>query len=432
MKKNSIERYLSKHAHPMMAHDQLLPPKPCLRLIIVIPCLAEIEHIAMTLDSLILGNQRLQEAEVIVVVNHSQDAEPSIVNNNLRTLKLLHNRPAGPLDIHIIDRASAGASFEPKQAGVGLARRIGMDIALSRLNQAGAPLQSAIACLDADATVAPGYLDQLLSIFTVENQPAAGICHFEHPLPDDPKLKEAIIYYELWLRYLEWGLKLSGSPFAYQSMGSSMVVSAQSYAQADGMPCRQAAEDFHFLQKVAKISRTKGIIKITQTAVYPAARLSDRVLFGTGKAMKKAKENGDHAYRKVVNPQHFFELKEFFSSFSLGLKDLHIINQAGSININQFMVHEGGWPIIKRLQKNYNHPNQFEVACHHWFDGLKIIRFLNQYGHNNKQDVVLALPKMMEVAEHQGSWQVDNMNSKNEIEKATLWLSLLRQHWKDL
>lgn len=423
MRKNPVHRYLDKLAYPAMPHDQLPAPHDDLKLVIVIPCLAELDHIDMTLASLLENSRRLREVEILVVVNHGANASHDVMVNNRKTIEKLRAWQSQSSTLHIIDRASQNYHLESKMAGVGLARRIGMDIALRRLTQVGNIHQSAIACLDGDVTVSAGYSDQILSLFAREGQPIAGICRFAHPLPADDKQQEAIVFYELWLRYLERGLALTGTPFAYHSIGSCIVVSAIGYALADGMPCRQAAEDFHFLQKIAKIGRRKKIQNIEEVTVYPSARASLRVPFGTGRAMTQALQQGSQLYRQVVSPSAFFQLKYFFSAFTKSMTDLKLLKEAASPAIEQFINNNSGWEIFEQFQRNYNQIHDLELACHHWFDGLKIIRFLNQQRKEHALDILAALPQLLlDTAPDrlQGNHELDLVQGRQ-------WLNWMRQ-----
>jgi len=73
-------------------------------------------------------------------------------------------------------------------------------------------------------------------------------------------------------------------PFAYHTVGSAMAVRRGAYLAQGGMNTRQAGEDFYFLQKFIELN---ALEEINQTVVYPSPRLSNRVPFGTGRAMQQ-------------------------------------------------------------------------------------------------------------------------------------------------
>ena len=265
----SIPDYLKRCSLLPYVGVALPAPEPELKLAVVIPSLAERKNLKPVLDSLAQGSRRLAEAEVLVVVNNAVHADPAVAEDNAGTLQdMLEVRIPG-LKVFALDYASPGRALPDSKAGVGLARRVGLDAALARLWQAGNAKRSAIACLDADSPVAPGYLDALLEVFDSDDPPVAGICAYTHPEPEDRRLAESATYYELWLRYLEYGLRIARTPYAYQTVGSCLAVSALGYAQVSGMEPRQAGEDFHFLRKLIKLSGEKSLARILGARVFP-------------------------------------------------------------------------------------------------------------------------------------------------------------------
>jgi hypothetical protein len=96
--------------------------------------------------------------------------------------------------------------------------------------------------------------------------------------------------YELSLRYYTLGLASAGSPYAYESMGSSMVVRAEAYAEVRGFPRRQAGEDFYLLDKLAKVG---GIHRPVRQPIELRSRVSARVPFGTGARVGELVESGE-------------------------------------------------------------------------------------------------------------------------------------------
>jgi glycosyltransferase involved in cell wall biosynthesis len=352
----AIQRYLSDHAEEYA--EKLPAPGRDLRLCVVIPSLAEREGIGKVLDSL---PEKTERFEVIVVVNHSAGAPGEVVENNRGTVGDLFGRAL------VLERV-----FAPEVAGVGAARRAGMDLALSRLWAAGLPERSAIACLDADSPVDPGYVEGILSVFDAEDPPAAGVCRCLHPIPEDPKKARAIVAYELWLRYLVEGFKFCGSPYAFLTIGSCTVVSPKAYALADGMPRRQAGEDFYFLQKVAK---TAGRVVDLDATVRPSARISDRVPFGTGRAMRQCRDQGPDYYLRAEPPRAFCDLKRFFESSRDGFQDPDRMRESASPLLRAFIDKHGGWAILEDIRENSADGEHFTFAVHTWFDSLQVVRY---------------------------------------------------------
>jgi hypothetical protein len=373
--RGSIERYLKKHAEQIPEEPLLPAPDEKRGLIIVIPSLAESQEIESVLCSLPVGSQGVDRVEVIVVVNNSVNAEDEIVQDNLNTIEMLKTRETGEPRILVLDRASAGKALPVEIAGVGAARRVGMDLALRRLAASGCLQHGAIACLDADSPVAPGYIDAVMSVFDREKAPLAGICQYRHRLPASEDRALAIVLYEIWLRYLELGLRICRSPYAYQAVGSCMVASPLGYTLADGMPRRKAGEDFHFLQKVVKAGGRQSIERINGAVVNPSARESSRVPFGTGRAMRQCAVQGVDLYRHVEPPFAFLDLRKFLGHAALGYENPDTWRRKTPDFLDRFLVEKSGWRIIDGLRVNAADSRHFAWAVHTWFDGLQIIRY---------------------------------------------------------
>lgn len=381
-----VEKYLRTLAR-LPERTNWLEPSPKLKLSIVIPSLAEFENLPEVLRSL-QASRKLDEAEVLVVVNHSDQATPEVRENDQRTLDLLKAWPQSGLRVLVLDHASTGRALPHAQAGVGLARRLGLDAALARLAQAGSVERSALAWLDADSPVAPGYIDALLAYFEVEPQPLAGICLYQHTQPTEPAARQAIQLYVKWLEYLEMGLTVAGSLFAFPAIGSCVVVSARGYTQVHGIEPRKAAEDFHFLRKLQKLNGPKPLGRIPGTMVYPSARISNRVPFGTGKAMSQFEQEGPGRFERVDPPEAFFELRAFFQAVPEGFHELARLKAAAAPLLSEFLEKEGAWEVFSRFQRTYPGPEQFHLAIQHWLDSLRIIRFLHRVGRIKGQVVL--------------------------------------------
>src|SRR5690606_3622787 len=70
-----------------------------------------------------------------------------------------------------------------KHAGVGLARKIGMDEAVRRLERIQIPSdESILVCFDADSTCQPNYLQAIEEHFYRNPETPGCAIHYEHPL----------------------------------------------------------------------------------------------------------------------------------------------------------------------------------------------------------------------------------------------------------
>jgi len=193
--------------------------------------------------------------------------------------------------------------FPDPQGGVGWARKVVMDEAARILSDEGI-----IVCLDADCLVEKNYLTTIADHFNSNPDCIAVSIYYEHELDAlEPSIRKLIVQYELHLRYLVHAMRWAGHPFAFQTVGSAMAVRRKAYLAQGGMNTRQAGEDFYFLQKFIE---TGTLHEIKGTTVFPSARTSARVPFGTGRAMQFL---GDEKQNwKTTSLQVFSELKPLF------------------------------------------------------------------------------------------------------------------------
>ena len=259
-----------------------LEPSKDLKIIVVIPSYNE-KNIQPTIDSLFLKQDNFSFAvEVIVLINNSESEIEEIKEQNLLTLKTLQNlsETYSNSNMHLIPVLIG--DLDPKHAGVGWARKLGMDLATQRFRTIN--FNGIIVGLDADTLVDSNYFNSIYSFFFNNNYNAASI-HFEHPIIgnsfSEVHLKQ-IIYYELHLRYYKNSLKYSNLPYSFHTIGSAFALTASAYARQGGMNRRKAGEDFYFINKLIK-----GEIfgEINDTKVIPSPRISHRVPFGTGRAI---------------------------------------------------------------------------------------------------------------------------------------------------
>jgi hypothetical protein len=202
---------------------------------------------------------------------------------NLSSTASIFPHPAGAL--LIIDRT--GEHPLPERQGVGLARKIGADILLT-LAEAGRLDSPWIHCSDADATLPRDYFEQVEN--TTEPDTAALLYRFRHQADTDARTHEAALQYEISLRYYVLALRFAGSAHAFHSIGSTLALHANAYARVRGFPRREAAEDFHLLNKLAKVGR---IGQLSGAPLLLSSRASFRVPFGTGAAIGRLLESSE-------------------------------------------------------------------------------------------------------------------------------------------
>jgi hypothetical protein len=192
---------------------------------------------------------------------------------------------------------------------------------------------------------------------------------YYHRLTGDAEANRAILHYEVYMRNYNINLWRIKSPYAFTALGSAMAVPLWAYKAIGGMTPKKSGEDFYFLQKLRKYG---SLICWNKEKVYPEARFSDRVFFGTGPAMIKGRA-GDWDSYPVYAYQLFDRIKETCDKFeSLFTEDIQT-------PMDEFLTarfdDENIW---KPLRKNSTVPEQFARACHNKVDGLRILQFLKQ------------------------------------------------------
>ena len=196
--------------------------------------------------------------------------------------------------------------------------------------------------------------------------------NFAHNLNiKDPKQKEGVILYELYMRYYKNALKYAGFIPAVFTIGSCFAVRAVAYAKAGGMNRRKAGEDFYFIQKLSPLGK---IGEVNQTTVHLSGRMSDRVPFGTGPLIKKWVKG--EADLTLTYPFYLFEdVKKFYSviekhhqSFNPERYNKVTIDYFMEVNVNAQ---------IEELRKNCSSLHTFRERFYHIFNAFFILKWLN-------------------------------------------------------
>lgn len=366
-----FERYLSRNIVDTSLEFSR-PPE----LIVVIPVLNDGDIFA-TIDSLYRCVWPEGNVGVVVVVNHGEQADGYI--------KAANERLADELEDYVHQVSSAREAIEvsiirafdlpAKFAGVGLARKWGMDAAAAyfyRNDKSNNPIVS----LDADTWVEKNYADELIRYF--RQHPVAGVSiAYEHRLEEcEGPVLDAMIKYELYLRYYEQALRFAGHPYAFHCIGSAFAVRASDYVAQGGMNKRQAGEDFYFLQKLIATGR---FATLTTTKVYPSARFSDRTPFGTGQAVKKIVDHqGDY-------PTYCFAAFELLKSFFQGMSGLYKVGEEvirlyfdrqPSI-IKDFLYANEYVAVVEEVNGNCASEKQFIRRFLDHFNAFRVLKFLN-------------------------------------------------------
>ena len=251
----------------------------------MIPSYAESELLFQTLTSLNRNdNLILKDTLVIVVVNNAKNSPKSIVENNQATNKILKSVQYN-FTLGVVDATSSGFELPDKHAGVGLARKIGMDLVLPHLSST----KSLIFCTDADTIVSKDYFEKVITYYNCTGSHAS-VVGFQHLESNDKKQEDAIRQYETYLLTTAKKMRDAGSPYGYVAMGSTIVCTVEAYCAVGGMSRKKATEDFYFLQELAKYC---GVHVIPEILIHPSSRPISRVYLGTGFRMEQIQKGFD-------------------------------------------------------------------------------------------------------------------------------------------
>lgn len=344
---------------------------------VVIPALAESAHLFATLRSLAANPpELLARFLVLMVVNHREDAPQGDKEDNYKTLKRLDTvgPELAPLRLAWVDAASQGFEMPAKAGGVGFARKIGLDLALSRLDFSGqSPL---LISLDADTLVEHSYLPAIGSHFRHTGCGGA-VIPFCHRPGESLEQQTAIDRYELFLRSYVLGLALAGSPYAFHTVGSAMACTASAYIRMGGMNRRPAAEDFYFLQQ---LHRTAGVEKLRGTLVHPSPRPSHRVPFGTGRSISRSLWEDANTVM-FYQPECFHILGDWLKTAtgSPNREAGAMLADAAAISphLAGYLESTGFSGVWENLRKNHREAEALRSAFHGWFDGLKTMKLIH-------------------------------------------------------
>lgn len=345
---------------------------------VTIPAFKE-PDILTTLRSLMACDMENINLKVSILINCGSDAGQDTKEFNDFSYQeistfVLHNAYSNIISVENI-------VFDSKDAGVGLARKTLMDKAANDFKKHG--VNGIILALDADCTVSSNYLQNVSWFFKTTKFDAVSI-GFAHPL--EGANKAPITEYEYHLRYFINMQKYIGFPFAIQTIGSSMACFSDAYLARGGMNKRKAGEDFYFLHKFIK-DQVCG--EIHEALVFPSGRISDRVPFGTGRAVGKYLEVDYEA--TTYNPLSFKALKVWNGQIELYFKKKKLVGIDDSLkayldSINFDLK-------IELLLKNVSSLERFKKQFYQVFDAFQLMKCLHFMRESNPDISILEAAK---------------------------------------
>jgi len=379
-----FDHYLSKYTYPIQFKQPIMELSP--DMIVVIPCYNE-KDLDASLLSLLKADSENLSIGIIVVVNASEKENSDILLTNQNTIKSIsdlqvHNLRKPNFEILWIDIQN----LPEKDAGVGLARKIGMDWAITQFKRFGK--DGIIICFDADTLCNENYFQAIQNAYRLNQKMDVASIYFEHPISGNNFNKEvydAIVLYELHLRLFVNFQKICGLPFAYQTIGSSMCVRASAYCRFGGMNKRKAGEDFYFMQKIID----QGFIgEINDTVVIPSPRISDRVPFGTGKAVGDIL-NYKNGQLKTYNPKSYYLLIELISKIPSMFTDEDFNLTSLPLVLEKFFLSNNIDAKIREIKNNTSTQYQFTKRFFQWFNAFSFMKYMHYMRDNGFPDVAL-------------------------------------------
>lgn len=348
-----------------------------LSIAVILPCINEPDVIT-SLKSLYECTPPVAgSVEVIVLINASEAASEDIITQNIKTKTDVDAWIAVNKRDWIHTQCAMVHGLARKHAGAGWARKLAMDEAVRRFSEAANPL-GVIASFDADAICSTNYFTEIERTFADEAVSGCSI-HFEHrtehaEYPAGHLL--AIAHYELHLRYLTQAMKWAGAPYAFHTVGSSMAVRVRDYIKIGGMNRRQAGEDFYFLHKIIPRGR---FCNLTKATVYPSARQSDRVPFGTGAAMRAAAQISDPDF-KTYQFQSFEALRVLFANIDAlyNNEDTEsVCRDILSFEMCECLINNEIAQSVAHIKDNCASLQSFRTRFIEWFSAFRLIKYLN-------------------------------------------------------
>lgn len=279
----------------------------------------------------------------------------------------------------VVDRVVAGEPLAAHQ-GVGLARKIGADIAC-QLIHTGAITSPWVAHTDADTVLPSGYFEAL------QAQPVAAaiIFPYTHIAGEEAALHATRLYEFSLHQYVE-GLRWAGSPYAFHTLGSTLAVHYYYYAAVRGFPVRNAAEDFYLLNKLAKVG---PITSLDGPQIAIRARRSERVPFGTGPGIARIEALADPLDTPLYHPAVFAYLRamlDFLQQLAqqprLDWQLCETLVKAQDPRLQPGLLRRycEGIDIESQLdhcRRQCRHSDARRQQLHNWFDGFRTLKLVN-------------------------------------------------------
>jgi hypothetical protein len=393
----AVHKYLTHYAEPDGQNDYGIGRT--FGHVLVIPAFDEGESLFRTLQTIPAGP--LGDVLTVLVINAPADAPPEVHFRSaelIRRLGAQYGKESVPASssgfrwlahprgvLLCVDRT--GNRPLPNGQGVGLARKIGCDIAL-QLHIQGNVRSAWIHTTDADVELPADYFERAPFVLNGK-APAALLYPFWHQREPLPTLADAMDRYELFLRYYVLGLADAGSPYAFHTLGSTLGVHASAYAKVRGFPRRAAGEDFYLLNKLAKVG---SIAQLDGAPLIIGGRPSHRVPFGTGAALNQILASAARGEQyKTYAPEVFLHLKVWVAALNRLSEDETRQDPEQYVS-SAAALHEGvdptklyreiadlGFPsALRQIRAISRDPQTLARHLHTWFDAFRTLKLIHR------------------------------------------------------
>lgn len=336
-----------------------------MQVFLALPIQNEFENLPSLLAC--LTHQSFHNFKLVVCINQpdawwNEKVRKHICLDNQESFRYLRKEKF--TEITILDRYSQGNGWKGKRFGVGWARKTAMD-AIDQL----AGKDDLIVSIDADTSYPAEYLQSVVNLFDKNPDLIALSNPYYHRLTKQNDIDRAVLRYEIYMRNYSLNMLRIKSPYAYTALGSAIALPVWAYRKIGGITPHKSGEDFYLLQK---LSKTGKICSYNCVKVYPSSRVSGRVFFGTGPAVKKGLKGEWNSY-PVYHYSQFNRIMETFNLFE------ELYSNSIPTPMDDFLkalFRESD--IWEPLRNNSSGEEGFKQLCMQKIDGLRILQFLKK------------------------------------------------------
>jgi len=379
---------------------------PTSNIYIALPVMSEMERLPLLINAIM--EQTIRHFRLVVCVNQpdswwNEPVHLNICEENQSTIHYLES-----LDdkrIEIIDRSSPGKGWPPKGHGIGVARKLLMDHISKLANE-----NDIIISMDADTVFNKEYFESVAENFRLNPAASAIAIPYYHRLTYNTELDRAMLRYEIYMRAFAINMWRIRSPYCFSALGSAIALPVWAYRAVGGMTPKLSGEDFYFLQKIVKTGR---LLHFNGEIVFPAARLSDRVFFGTGPALIKGIE-GDWSSYPVYNHRLFDKIAETYKLFGpLFKKDIET-------PLDDFLIRRFHLLPWQALRLNFKSQAHYIRACHEKIDGLRILQFLKESQATDERVSEVYLSELLLLYKNQYPELISQLNTNVDFQISSI------------